>query len=152
MMSWELIIEQLDWGTWELEVWGLKLEIFPISLSLILTILGVSIFIYRLNSHPKQRVNRLQQKARKKWLELYPIHATPYEQIAFLSILLRRIGHPSKVVASCFVHCVKRISRNDCQILVSGKQRSAMNETTVHYFCWNMKGATNCYPNLWANV
>jgi len=93
MISWELIIEQLDWGTWELDVLGLKLEILaPFSL-IALTILFVSIFIYRLNSHPKQRVKRLQQqKVRKKWLELYPIHATPYEQIAFLSILLRRIA------------------------------------------------------------
>jgi hypothetical protein len=31
----------------------------------------------------------------------------------------------------CFVHCAQRISRNPHLAFVSGKQRSAMNETTV---------------------
>jgi len=41
---------------------------------------------------------------------------------------------PAKVMNSCFVHCVKRISRNDCQILVSGNPLCSIPETTVNYF------------------
>jgi len=45
------------------------------------------------------------------------------------------------VVDSCFGNGTKWISRNESQMWVSGKQRSAMNETTVHYFYRDMKGA-----------
>jgi hypothetical protein len=48
--------------------------------------------------------------------------------------------HPSKVVDGCFVHCVKRISRNGL-LWVSGNPLRSIPETTVHYFCVNMKGA-----------
>jgi len=37
------------------------------------------------------------------------------------------------------------LSGNESQMWVSGKQRSAMNETTVHYFYRDMKDVENIY-------
>jgi len=50
-------------------------------------------------------------------------------------------GHPSKVVDRGEVHGTKLLSRNESQMWVSGKQRSSIPETIVHYFYRDMKGA-----------
>jgi len=51
------------------------------------------------------------------------------------------IWHPSKVVDSCFGNGASLLSRNPHLAFVSGNPLRVMNETTVHYFYRDMKGA-----------
>ncbi len=112
-------LESISW--WPLAPgWWVLLAI------IMLTGLIIALLIYRSRSKKQQGAD-WRKMARKEWLTLYPAHASPYQQITFLSILLRRVA-------------IQSHGRKDCAGLSGQKWLDWLTRHDPHYFDWAEQG------------
>ncbi len=112
-------LESISW--WPLAPGWWVLLCIMIVISLIIALL-----IYR-NRAKKQQGADWRKMARKEWLTLYPAHASPRQQLTFLSILLRRVA-------------IQSHGRKDCAGLSGKKWLAWLTKHDPHYFDWTEQG------------